>query len=59
MSLNKCKELKLGEIIPSNMTLTLPNSSITHPLGIVQDMLMHVGDSVFPADIMVIDMKVD
>ncbi|XP_050878252.1 uncharacterized protein LOC127082072 [Lathyrus oleraceus] len=59
MPLNKFKEMKLGEIIPSNMTLTLANSSVTHPLDIVQDALIHVDGLVFPADFVVIDMKRD
>ncbi|XP_050910031.1 uncharacterized protein LOC127123897 [Lathyrus oleraceus] len=35
MSLSKFKELKIREIIQSNMRLTLADSSVTHPLGIV------------------------
>ena len=57
MSLKKFKELKIGEIILSNMTLTLADSSITHPLGIVQDVLVHVDGLTFPADFVVINMK--
>lgn len=57
--LNKVKELKLGEIIPSNMTLILADSSVTHSLGILQDVLVHVDNLVFPADFVVIDMKGD
>lgn len=59
MPLNKFKELKMGEIIPSNMTLTLADSFVTHPVGIVQDMLVHVDGLVFPADFVVINMKGD
>lgn len=36
MLLNNVKELKIGEIIPSNMTLTLADSSVTQPLGILR-----------------------
>ncbi|XP_050919384.1 uncharacterized protein LOC127136918 [Lathyrus oleraceus] len=57
--LSKVKELKLGEVIPSNMTLTLDDSFITHSLGILQDVLVHVDGLVFHADFMVIDMKGD
>ncbi|XP_050876505.1 uncharacterized protein LOC127080220 [Lathyrus oleraceus] len=57
ISLNKFKEFKIGEIIPSNMTLTLADSSITHLLSIVQDMLVHVDGLIFPGDFMVINMK--
>ncbi|XP_050890737.1 uncharacterized protein LOC127096170 [Lathyrus oleraceus] len=58
-SLKKFKEFKIGEIIPSNMTLTLADSYVTHPLGIIQDVLVHVNGLTFPADFVVIDMKED
>lgn len=32
------------------MTLTLDDSSITQPVGIVHDVLVHVDELVFPAD---------
>lgn len=54
MPLNKVKELKLGEIIPSNMTLTLAYSYATHPHGILQDVLVHVIGLVFPVDVVVV-----
>lgn len=57
--LTKVKELNLGEIIPSNMTLTLVDLSVTHPLGILQHMLVHVDGLVFLTDIVVVDMKGD
>ncbi|XP_050891208.1 uncharacterized protein LOC127096692 [Lathyrus oleraceus] len=57
MPLNKVKELNLGEIIPSNMTLTLVDLSVTHPLRILQDVLVHVDGLVFSVDFVVIDMK--
>lgn len=41
------------------MTLTLVNSSVTHLLGIVQDVLVYVDGLVFPAYFMVIDMNED
>lgn len=59
MPLNKFKELKLGEIIPSNMTLTLADSLVTHPLGIIQYVLVPVDGLVFTAYFLVIDMKRD
>ncbi|XP_050902603.1 uncharacterized protein LOC127114596 [Lathyrus oleraceus] len=56
-SLRKFKELDIREIISNNMTLTLADSSVTRPLGIVQDMLVHVDGLNFPVEIVVIDMK--
>ncbi|XP_050878337.1 uncharacterized protein LOC127082156 [Lathyrus oleraceus] len=59
MPLNKAEDLNLGEIIPNNITLTLADLSITHPHGVLQDVLVHVDDLVFPADFVVVDMKRD
>lgn len=41
------------------MTLTLVDSFVTHLIGIVQDMLLHVYCLNFPAYFLVIDMKGD
>lgn len=41
------------------MTLTLAYSSVTHPLGIAQDILVHVDGLTFLAYFVVIDMKDD
>lgn len=59
MSLSKFKELEIREITPSNMTLALTDSSATRPLGIVQDVLVHVDGLTFPANFVVIDIKND
>lgn len=55
--LRKLKEI--GKIIPSNMTLTLAESSVTRPLGIVQDVVVHVDGLTFPVEVGVIGMKND
>ncbi|XP_050875549.1 uncharacterized protein LOC127079170 [Lathyrus oleraceus] len=55
--LNKVKELKVGEIISSNLTLTLDDSSITQPPGILRDVLVHVDGLLFSADFVVLDTK--
>ncbi|XP_050920495.1 uncharacterized protein LOC127138139 [Lathyrus oleraceus] len=59
LPLNKMKELKVGEIILSNMNLTLDDSSVTHPLGILRYMLVHIDGLVFPEDFVVLDTKGD
>ena len=41
------------------MNLTFVDSSVTHLLDIVQDVLVHVDGLVFPADFEVIDIKGD
>ncbi|XP_050878579.1 uncharacterized protein LOC127082386 [Lathyrus oleraceus] len=55
--LSKLKELEIKDIIPGNMTLTLVDSSVTRPLGILQYVLVHVDGLTFPVDFVVIDMK--
>ncbi|XP_050895202.1 uncharacterized protein LOC127101804 [Lathyrus oleraceus] len=57
--LKTVKELKVGEITPSNIMLTLVDSFMKHPLGVVQDVLVHVDGLTFPIDVVVIDMKND
>ncbi|XP_050897955.1 uncharacterized protein LOC127104852 [Lathyrus oleraceus] len=57
MPLKTVKELKVGEITPSNMSLTLDDLSITQPIAILRDMLVHVVDLVFPIDFVVLDTK--
>lgn len=59
MPLNKVKELKVGEITQSNMTLILADSSVTQPIGILRDALVHVDGLVFPADFVMLDTKED
>lgn len=49
----------MGEITPSNMSLTLDVSFITQPLGILRDVLVHVDILVFPTDFVVLDTKED
>ncbi|XP_050876135.1 uncharacterized protein LOC127079810 [Lathyrus oleraceus] len=59
MPSNKVKEFNLGEIILSNMTLTLADSFVTHSLDILQDLLVHVDVLVFPMNLVVLDTKGD
>lgn len=56
ITLKKVKELKVGEIRPSNMTLTFADSSVTQPLGILRDVLVHI-DGVYPSGFVVLDTK--
>ncbi|XP_050875140.1 uncharacterized protein LOC127078752 [Lathyrus oleraceus] len=59
MPLNKAKGLNLKEIMPNNGTLTLVNLSVTHPHGVLQDVLIYVDGLVIPTDFVVVDMKGD
>ena len=59
MSMSKFKELEICMILSSNMTLTLVDLSVTRPLGVVQDVLVHVDGLTFLAYFVVIYMKND
>ncbi|XP_074374216.1 uncharacterized protein LOC141714604 [Apium graveolens] len=48
------QELGLGELQKTNVTLQLADRSIKSPKGIIEDMLIKVGDFVFPIDFVVI-----
>ena len=47
--------LGLGELKKTNMTLQLADRSIKMPKGIVEDVLIKVGDFVFPVDFVVLE----
>lgn len=47
----------MGEIILSNMTLTLANSFVTQSVGMLHDILVHVDGLVFHVDFVVLDAK--
>ena len=47
--------LGLGELKKTNMTLQLADRSIKMPNGIVEDVLIKVGDFVFPVDFVVLE----
>ena len=59
MPLKTVKELKVGGITPTNMILTLVDSSVTQTVGILCDILVGVDSLVFPADLIGLDTKGD
>ncbi|KAL9161829.1 hypothetical protein ABFS82_07G047200 [Erythranthe guttata] len=50
MPLSIYLKLNLGEIKPTSVTLQLADRSFTHPLGIVEDVLVKVDKFILPAD---------
>ena len=56
MPLSNVKRLSLGELNPTTMTLQMANISMAHPEGILEDVLIKVGNFIFPGDFVVIDM---
>ncbi|XP_062112768.1 uncharacterized protein LOC133823929 [Humulus lupulus] len=59
MSLSVFKRLGLGEARPTTVTLQQVDRSLTHPRGIIEDVLVKVDKFIFPADFIVLDMEED
>ena len=53
------KKLKLGEARPMTVTLQLVDRSLTHPHGIIEDVLVKVDKFIFLADFIILDMQKD
>ena len=49
------KQLGLGELKPTNITLSLTNRSVKIPKGIVEDVLVKVNNFYYPVDFVVLD----
>ena len=49
------KQLGLGELKPTNITLSLPDRSVKIPKGIVEDVLVKVDKFCYPVDFVVLD----
>ncbi|XP_022846365.1 uncharacterized protein LOC111369115 [Olea europaea var. sylvestris] len=59
MPLSVFKQLGLGEVKPTTLTLQLADRSITYPKGIIEDVLAKVDKFIFPVDFVVLDMEED
>ncbi|XP_073314728.1 uncharacterized protein [Primulina huaijiensis] len=53
------RELELGEVKPTTITLQLADRSLTYPRGVVEDVLVKVDKFIFPADFVILDMEED
>ncbi|GJX41051.1 reverse transcriptase domain-containing protein [Tanacetum coccineum] len=53
------KQLGIGVLIPTRMTLELANRSITHPMGIAEDVVVRVDGFTFLADFVVVNFESD
>ncbi|GJT36821.1 reverse transcriptase domain-containing protein [Tanacetum coccineum] len=53
------KQLGLGALTPTRMTLELANHSITHPMGIAKDVVVRVDGFTFLADFVVVNFEPD
>ncbi|GJW37341.1 reverse transcriptase domain-containing protein [Tanacetum coccineum] len=59
MPLSVCGKLSLPELTPTCMTLELADRSISHPIGVAEDVSVKVGKFHFPADFVVVDFDAD
>ena len=59
MPLSVAKQLSLGELIPTTITLQMADRSMVKPEGVLEDVLVTVGKFVFPVDFIVLDMEAD
>nr|GEZ53714.1 reverse transcriptase domain-containing protein [Tanacetum cinerariifolium] len=59
MSLSVWNNLSLPELSPMCMTLELADRSISHPIGVAEDVFVKVGTFYFLADFVVINFDVD
>ena len=53
------KKLGLGKANPITITLQLADRSLTHPWGIIEDLLVKVDKFIFPVDFIVLNMEED
>ncbi|GKE09867.1 reverse transcriptase domain-containing protein [Tanacetum coccineum] len=53
------KQLGLGSLKPTQMTLELANRSVTHPMGIAEDVVVRVDGFTFLADFVVVNFEPD
>ena len=59
MPMSIFKKLSLGEERPTTVTLQLADRSLTHPCGIIEDVLVKVDKFIFPAYFIILDMEED
>ncbi|XP_062080383.1 uncharacterized protein LOC133785144 [Humulus lupulus] len=53
------KQLWIGEVRPTTVTLQLADRSLAHPNGKIEDVLVRVDKFIFPADFIVLDYEAD
>ena len=59
MPLSVAKQLSLGELIPTTITLQMADRSMVKPEGVLEYVLVTVGKFVFPVDFIILDMEED
>ena len=59
MPMSIFKKLNLGETHPTIVTLQMVDRSLTHPCGIIKDVLVKVDKYIFSVDFIILDMEED
>ncbi|KAI3806772.1 hypothetical protein L1987_22687 [Smallanthus sonchifolius] len=59
MSYSVYKQLDLGELQPTRMSIFLADRSVKYPRGVVENLLVKVSKFVFPVGFVILDMEVD
>ena len=59
MSMSIFEKLNLGKARPTTITLQLVDRSLTHPHGIIKDVLVKVDKFIFPAYFIILDIEED
>jgi len=57
MPLSIFNSLSLGPLQPTGVVIQLANRSIAHPTSFIEDVLVRVGELIFPADFYILDME--
>uniref|UniRef100_A0A151UFC1 Uncharacterized protein n=1 Tax=Cajanus cajan TaxID=3821 RepID=A0A151UFC1_CAJCA len=57
MPLSIFKSLSLGPLQTTGVVIQLANRSVAHPTSFVEDVLVQVGELIFPADFYVLDIQ--
>ena len=57
MSLSIFNSLSLGPLQSTDVVIHLANRSVAYPVGFIEDVLVRVGELIFPTDFYVLDME--
>ncbi|XP_057739884.1 uncharacterized protein LOC130956988 [Arachis stenosperma] len=57
MHLSLMKKLAIEEVKPTRMSLQMTDSSLKVPNGVVENLLVKVGEFIFPADFVILDIE--
>ena len=59
MPYSVANKLSLGEITPTTVTIQMADRTLEKPEGIIEDVLVKVGNFIFPVDFIILDMEED